>query len=130
MRTSVKTCFKCGAERPLTEFYVHRQMGDGRLNKCKECTRNDVRENYAKRLDYYREYDRRRGRRPAEPLKASARRKVRDALARAILKRGPCEVGVDCHGRIEGHHDDYTKPLAVRWLCKKHHAEAHTRKDH
>lgn len=24
------------------------------------------------------------------------------------------------------HHDDYRKPLAVRWLCFRHHREFHT----
>lgn len=129
MTTTVKTCFKCGAEKPLTEFYVHPQMGDGRLNKCKACTRKDVRENYSANADYYRAYDRERGYRPSDPLHAVARRKVRDAIAAGTLTRLPCEVGGDCHGRIEAHHDDYSKPLDVRWLCKKHHAEVHTQQE-
>lgn len=58
---------------------------------------------------------------PTDPVKARARAAVRTALRNGKLKRGDCEIGGDCRGRIEAHHDDYDRPLDVRWLCTKHH---------
>lgn len=56
---------------------------------------------------------------------------VEKAVARGLLQRKPCEVcGADgrmADGRpeVQAHHDDYARPLEVRWLCQKHHHEAH-----
>lgn len=57
------------------------------------------------------------------PKKYVARYTVANALQDGRLTRGVCEVCSD--PRTEAHHDDYSKPLDVRWLCKKHHEEHH-----
>lgn len=48
---------------------------------------------------------------------------VNNAVRHGRLVRGPCEVCGE--KKVDAHHDDYTKPLDVRWLCRKHHLELH-----
>ena len=38
-----KECFVCHKVKPLDEFYAHKGMTDGHLNKCKECTKSYMR---------------------------------------------------------------------------------------
>ena len=49
--------------------------------------------------------------------------KVSNAIIAGNLVKQPCEI---CGAEpAQAHHDDYNKPLDVRWLCKKHHTEWH-----
>jgi len=43
MKNSIitKVCFRCNTEQPITEYYKHKKMADGHLNKCKTCTKSD-----------------------------------------------------------------------------------------
>ena len=57
-------------------------------------------------------------------IRNHARNLCRKRIAAGILIKQPCEVcGKDT--KIEAHHDDYSKPLEVRWLCVYHHNEHH-----
>lgn len=39
------------------------------------------------------------------------------------IKRLPCII---CgNEKSEAHHEDYSKPLEIMWMCKKHHTEHH-----
>ena len=60
----MKKCFKCSLEKTLDEFYKHKQMPDGHLNKCKSCTKNDVkyRENILRQNIEYVKKERERAR--------------------------------------------------------------------
>lgn len=148
----MKRCFKCGRSQPLANFYRHPQMADGHLGKCKECSKRDVRENYAKHIEYYREYDKtrfqidptrleqarlyaktKRGRashaaalkrqKELHPEKYRARIACSNAIRAGKLKRGKCAV---CGtSKTHAHHADYSKPLEVTWLCPLHHRSVH-----
>ncbi len=133
-----KECFKCGTRKSLTEFYKHPQMKDGRVNKCKECNKVDVRENRQANIDYYRAYDRERGcRQPADygkhykrnnPIAAGARQMVGNAIRDKRLKKekrcAECKIS---QRTLHAHHDDYAKPLDVRWLCLPCHFAWHAK---
>lgn len=58
------------------------------------------------------------------PEKIRAHRTVRYWMRKGVLTPGACEV-CGATERIEAHHDDYSKPLTVRWLCHKHHWNLH-----
>jgi len=147
-----KKCFKCEELKLLTEFYKHAQMADGHLNKCKKCTQSDVKQNRSQNFEHYRQYDRNRamredrvaarleynktesGKEVRRKAYANSKRKRPDAhKARVILNNAvrdgkilrPTSCTCGATGRIEAHHDDYKKPLEVRWLCVECHRKEH-----
>ncbi len=147
----MKKCFKCGVIAPLSEFYKHPQMADGHVNKCKECNKVDMRLSYAARpVEQRKAYERSR---LDNPKRITARKRylervgpevqraykqkwvshnrhkryAQNLLSKAVragkIQRQPCER---CGSlRAQGHHEDYSKPLDVIWLCPKHHGERH-----
>jgi hypothetical protein len=147
----MKTCFRCGTAQPLSEYYAHPMMADGHLNKCKTCTKSDTaarvarkqadpdwviaeaRRCSAKASKYHAEgrYEQTPEKRKITlakhrdkyPEKNAARTAVSNAVRDGRLIKTPCII---CgNPDSEGHHDDYSKPLDVKWLCPKHHGERH-----
>jgi len=131
-----KPCRKCHAWKPLSAYYVHRGMRDGYLNICKDCVRKRVR-TYRERHDSVRVYDRSRAQLPHRvqqrqqynntfrhkyPDVRRAEFAVDNALRDGRLhKAAACESCGASGVFLEGAHSDYSKPLVVRWLCRRCH---------
>ena len=144
------TCRKCGALYDATEAQTRRS--DFICKPCKAAVdraNRELRKERGERVsgrnlgreyhqDYNREYTKRpevrerrrmesqrRWRDPQERDKWQTRRATRDAIKAGTLVRQPCEV---CGAlKVDAHHDDYSRPLSVRWLCRLHHAEHHAK---
>lgn len=132
----MKSCKKCGEEKPLDGFYKHPLNRDGRDGTCKECCKARARRNRSKRLDYYREYDRKRGNRHApgylkgyrknNAIKQQAHNRVNRAVIDGrIVKPTACEKCGEGERGLHAHHDDYLRQLEVRWLCPGCHHQWH-----
>lgn len=134
----MKRCFKCGVEKPVEDFYRHPHMADGRLGKCKDCTKLDMRID-RRTKPRVRAYDRERASQPhrvqlrdrvvrewrkANPERAKAVEKANNAVRDGKLTRPVICEGCGLPVRVEKHHHDYNQPLAVVWLCKPCHALA------
>lgn len=140
-------CPVCWWAKPPEDFYENDKT-------CKECRKKKVRENRKKKIDYYREYDRKRANRPdrvearkeyaktPEGIAAANRAKqkwsksnskkrwVTCAVNNAIRdgkieKPDTCSECGKSNCRIEGHHCDYDRPLDVMWLCSACHRKWH-----
>lgn len=130
----MKSCFKCGVEKPLTDFYKHKGMADGHVNKCKTCNKADVIKNRLLNLDKYREYDRARGARQGSEYMKEYREKYPNkykahCMVGYAIKSGAL-VNPNCcekcgESKTIAHHADYLKPLDVEWLCQGCHVQWH-----
>lgn len=143
--SDVWACKKCGP-LPKADFY----KSNPRL--CKKCVIVKVKTYRKTNLEQIRAYDQLRGAlehrkernrqfsksytkdgrhgvvvrawRTRNPEKYAAYNALNNAIRDGMITKGPCEVCGETRG-VEGHHDDYSKPLEVRWRCKQHHEDTH-----
>ena len=140
-------CNVCDDAKRDDDFYKNDRT-------CKECRKEKVRRNRAGKLDYYREYDKKRfkhdprvkARHKSYAATEAGKEKHREASLRYIEKhpikravhiltgnairdgrliKKPCE-SCGINENIHAHHDDYCHPMLVTWLCAKCHAEWHS----
>lgn len=149
-----KRCSICKERKSVSEFNRSACAPDGHRCDCKECRRIQSAKYYTKHKDKilsavrlykanhkeeYRIYGGRYRAKHREEIakyehvrKKTVKGRARTLLGSAvnhgnIIKPSHCSCcGREARGRaLQGHHDDYTKPLDVRWLCSQCHSRAH-----
>ena len=105
-------------------------MADGHLNKCKECTKADVKRNYERKSadETWMEKERARGREKFKRLDYANRgfkQTLKDFPGTYNTNRTLRHHGYDTKGK-EAHHWNYNLPLSVFLMSRKAHHRIHT----
>ena len=148
-----KRCPGCVTVKDISAFARNRARPDGRNNYCRECSRErSVEHNRANpamvkirrerwalnhpggsaaKQRRHREAHpeivraRTRAERENHPTRVSARKKVHYALKTGLLVRPDRCEGCGSSTKVQAHHEDYERPLSVRWLCARCHKSTH-----
>lgn len=89
---------------------------------CRSCNSKRINKRYENNPRSFKEANKKYAKKNPEKIKAWSM--VKQAVKSGKIKKLPCEVCGKTK-RIHGHHDDYSKPLDVVWLCALHHKERH-----
>ncbi len=109
-------CSICKEYLPQGMFYPDRSRSTGVSSRCIACKILWEKSRIRNRKAYFKQY------RQDNAVQIKVKWKVAYAIKTGKLKKQNCEV---CGNNAESHHEDYSKPLEVRWLCHKHHMERH-----
>ena len=101
--------------------YRKKQRERAKTQRQKEITKRA----YKKALSSGKHTETTRLWRERNPEKYQAHLEVKRAIYNGAIKKTGCIV---CGEKAQAHHEDYSKPLEVIWLCQVHHADHHMRK--
>lgn len=121
----MKRCPKCGETKLLEDFYADRRTRDDHTCWCKVCHKEHA---ASYRLTPGGRAAHQRGNAVSRirfPEKIEAWNQLNNSVQSGKLKR-PCRCD-KCGKRrkTQAHHPDYSKPLAVVWLCTPYHNTEH-----
>lgn len=116
-----KHCGRCDRTLPGSFFHLCRAKPDGLAAFCRECTRVYFKGYYEKNKRHGKQ--RREWWRDHNGKKRACHLAVFNAIKSGKLKPRSCEKCAG--GPPDAHHDDYSKPLEVRWLCRGCHTQHH-----
>jgi hypothetical protein len=118
-----RRCNKCGEVKPLGEMKPQKQCKGGYSRTCLACTRQynaAYRVINADRLNASIRAHKKR-----HPKSVQAQHVIDNEVRRGrLLRPDVCE---ECQRKCKphAHHDDYDKPLKVRWVCPSCHKRLH-----
>lgn len=122
-----KVCKKCGIEKSLSEFYYRK--GNGTYpGKCKKCELSQqkafhqTKERKEWRNKWNRKYIKKNN---IKETRQKAWELLNYAVKNGIMIRPENCTKCGSDKRIQAHHDDYSKPLDVVWLCEQCHKDIH-----
>ena len=128
----MKKCTKCEEIKEPTAFSSEKKNSDGLQYHCKTCVKAYQEENKECIKIYQEAYKKTEAgkasqrksdekRRLEHPEKIKARNVLNHAIEAGKMSRQVCSI---CGKKeAQAHHDDYLKPLEVKWLCIEHHNE-------
>ncbi len=117
-----RICEQCGIEKPMREYYLYNLHY--RRKVCKVCFRAVFRERYQKNKIKMRASQKKNSLKYPEKVKAKTT--MNTAVSNGTLKKPTICPKCKKEKRIEGHHEDYSKPLEVIWRCHSCHMKIHS----
>jgi hypothetical protein len=126
-------CTTCGQFLPREEFYTDARLKNGKFGglrgRCKKCHQEWHAKVYAQRSEV-QDKEKARSLVRGKTLEHKCRVMAHDAVrAGKLIRPSFCPIcGISNKiKRIEAHHDDYFRPLEVKWMCSQCHADYHAK---
>lgn len=145
----MKTCRRCNKPKEDSEFNTYKKYGKTYLKSmCKPCQsewyaekgygKKSYEDNRQHKKQLMKAYTQTKAGKEAAKraqekyrrssqysLKQNARKKVFRAVQSGKLVKPICCESCSQELALEAHHEDYSKPLEIKWLCKECHENTH-----